>query len=116
MKKIGFILAVLLLAGAACTSPQPETVGEFVVVHGQIVAVAESKFTIVKNNPETGETTTEQAVVVYDSNTRFAVPDGSGIGGPIPKPTIETGLQVEVHGTTKENNTIQAENIIFNAE
>lgn len=112
MKKIGFIIAALLLVGAGCANTPAEITKKTgsVVVSGQIVSVAQDSFVL-----EAGETKQKNSIV-YSSTTRFAEPDGSGIGGPITKPQIEPGLQVEVQGEWQEDGKIKATNIIFNAE
>lgn len=87
---------------------------------GQITLIEEGSFVILKKSPETGEDTTEKITVTYDDKTRFATPDGSGIGAPIAKPQIEAGLMVDVSGSLQIGldpyPILTANNIIFIAE
>lgn len=117
MYKILGIIALLCLAGVGCSSnvaPNTVTILNSRLV-GQIATVAETGFVVVKDDSSTG--VDEKITVTYDQITRFAEPDGSGIGGPIPKPEIKPGMKVDASGTllpnTKPYPILEAENIIF---
>lgn len=117
MKKLLAIIISIGLMGAGCVASTPKTDQEpeakMTTMSGPIVTVAENSF-VMELGHDRGAPL-EKITVTYDQNTRFAVPDGSGIGAPIAKPEIQPGLQVEVQGFEKAG-TVRATNIIFNAE
>jgi hypothetical protein len=127
MKKLATVLVGLVLLGGGCAPTAPTPVSENTEeavqarMSGQITQIVDdSTFIILKKSPETGEDTTEKISVTYNEKTRFAVPDGSGIGAPIAKPQIEAGMVVEVQGELEVGldpyAMLFANNIIFNAE
>lgn len=121
MKKILALVVVLVLGGVGCVAQQPaQVVTSRFQIYGRIVTVDGSVLTINENDPNTGKPTANQMTVEYTTTTRFAVPDGSGIGAPITKPQIEPGLQVDIQGVARtlpnRKTERQADNIIFIAE
>lgn len=118
---------MLLGGGCAANAPTPttSTTEEEKAVQarmsGQITQIVDdTNFVILKKSPETGEDTTEKIMVTISDKTRFAVPDGSGIGAPIAKPEISAGMVVDVSGELQTGldpyAMLFAGNIIFNAE